>query len=125
MLCPAGRPRRAARRVRCVSVAGALVLLGATAIASSCAPPPPVCSVEVREAQKARFIETWGTWGPPQHWMAGWYWSNPANCVPPDPDPETPPPVVPESPLVVLLPLGAAAMGAGALVVTRRRAGRG
>jgi hypothetical protein len=122
MLCSAGRPRRAVRRIRATPVVAAVVLLGAAAAATSCAPPPPVCSVEVREAQKERFIETWGAWGPPQQWMAGWYWSNPANCV--EPDPETPPPVVPESPLVVLLPLGAVAMGAGALVVTRRRAGR-
>lgn len=128
MLCSPGRslgrPLAAARRSSSAAACAAVLLLGGTMLAAGCAPPPPVCSTEIRAAQQEKFIEQWGTWGPAQQWLAGWYWSDPANCVEPEPDPETPPPVVPEAPLVVLLPLGAAVLGAGALVVTRRRATR-
>ncbi len=90
-------------------------------VAAACAPPPPVCPPSIREAQRDAFVRNGGEWNDQVAWLFGWFWSEPSNCVEPEPEPEQPTPVVPEAPLAVLLPVGASVIGAGALVWTRRR----
>ena len=98
-----------------MALACLLVLVG---LASSCAPPPPVCRPEERQAQKDAFIRNGGEWNAQVEWLAAWLWSDPANCRLPD---SGPPPVVPEAPAAILLPAGALVVGGGALFWTRRR----
>ena len=98
-----------------------LLLLMLVGLSTACAPPPPVCPPSVRLAQQESFVRLGGEWNDQVAWLFGWYWAEPSNCVEPDPDPEEPTPVVPEAPFAVLLPVGAVAVGAGALVWTRRR----
>lgn len=117
------RSGRGPRSLVAATAAGAAVVV--SGIVTSCAPPPPVCPPSIRLAQKDAFVRGGGTWDEGAQWLFGWHWSNPDNCTEPgggEPiDPETPEPVVPEAPLAVMLPLGAAAVGAGAAAWNRRR----
>ena len=110
-------------RGRLRSLAAAVAVAGLVAvIAASCAPPPPACPPEAQRLQPAAVILGITDGNPFQSlfsWLASWWWSNPENCPPPDP--EGPPAVVPEAPLAVLLP-GVALLSAGlGLIVVRRR----
>lgn len=111
---------RSRRPFRPVLVALLLSFVLAT-VGAACAPPPPVCPPSIRQAQQEAFVRNGGEWNDQVAWLFGWYWSEPSNCVEPEPEPEEPTPVVPEAPLAVLLPAGAVTIGAGALVWTRRR----
>ena len=117
------RSRRSRRGPVVAAAAAAVVTAG---FVSGCAPPPPVCPPSIRAAQKDAFVKGGGTWDDGAQWLFGWHWSNPDNCTDPGGgghpvDPEEPEPVVPEAPLAVMLPVGAALVGGGALVWNRRR----